>query len=46
MINDIYENKPEFSRKQILEALDYAKYAGFSQGKWIIASKIKEKLKL
>lgn len=42
----IYENKPEFSRKQILEALDYAKYAEFSQGKWIIASKIKEKLKL
>ena len=33
MINDIYENKPEFSRKQILEVLDYAKYAEFSQGK-------------
>ena len=42
----IYENKPEFSRKQILDALKYAKYAEFSQGIWVLALKIKEKLGL
>jgi len=42
----IYENKPEFSRKQILDAIEYAKYAEFSKGIWVLALKIKEKLKL
>ena len=37
----IYENKPEFSRKQILDAIEYAKYAEFSKGIWVLALKIK-----
>ena len=39
----IYENKPEFSRKQILDALEYAKY---TEGLWVLTLKIKEKLQL
>ena len=42
----IYENKPEFSRKQILDALEYAKYTEISQGLWVLTLKIKEKLQL
>jgi hypothetical protein len=40
----IDENKPMFSKKQIKEALEYAKYEEKSVGYWILTDKIKQKL--